>query len=251
MFKGFRTCSILGSRLAALAAMGLLVTTLASPVTVAAQTPALVRPDPLTLGLRAGDQGAVTIRVEGAEGLYGAEVHLTFDPAVLEVVDADATASGVQVKPGEWLKDGFVAVNKADNALGKIDFAVTLLNPAAPVSGSGNLFTVTLRAKANGGSALKIASALLASKEAREIKSAWQDGAVAVSAGGQAPQAPTAPAVAAAPAQASAPATAGTGSPAAETAKPSQVIMPAVAGAAVLFLMAAGVLLAVVVKRRA
>jgi hypothetical protein len=247
MVKAFRTCAGLGSRLAALVVMGLLVTTLAAPATVAAQTPARVRPDPLTLGLRTGEQGAVAVRLEGVEGLYGAEVHLTFDPAVLEVADADAAAPGVQVKPGDWLKDGFVAVNKADNALGKIDFAVTLLNPAAPVSGSGNLFTVNFRAKANGGSPLKTTSVLLANKEAREIRAAWQDGAVAVSAGGQAPPAPTA---AAAAVNTGAPATDGAVSPGAETAKPSQVIMPAVAGAAVLFLLAAGVLLVVVVKRR-
>jgi hypothetical protein len=248
MYKVSRIRSRLGSRLAGLAVLGLLATMLAAPVEAQAPPIVRVRPDPLTLGLRAGEQGVMAIRVESVESLYGAEIHLTFDPAMLEVVDADAAAPGIQVKPGDLLKDGFAAVNKADNAAGKIDFAATLLNPAMPVSGSGNVATVTFRAKANGSSALKIVSALLASKDAKEIKSAWQDGAVTVSAGGQAPQAPT---MAAAPAPTGVPVGIEAAAPAGETTKPSQVVMTALAGAGVLLFLAALIFVVGVVKRRA
>jgi hypothetical protein len=218
-----------------------------------------VRLDPAALGLRPGDQGAVTVRVDNVQGLYGAEVHLAFDPAMLEVVDADPAAAGLQVKPGDWLKDGFVAVNKADNAAGAVDFAVTLLNPAPAITGSGALFSVTLRAKANGNSALRVASALLASKEGTKISATLQDGAVAVSAAGQAPAGvPVAATAAAAPGGVpvgGAPTAAGSGAQPATGAPsasggPSQTLLMALAAGGVLLFLAAIVLVVAVYKRR-
>jgi hypothetical protein len=64
---------------------------------------------------------------------------------------------------------------------------VTLLNPAPPVSGSGVIATITFKAKGNGTSPLKVAKAILASRDGKEIKSVWQNGAVGVSMLGQAP----------------------------------------------------------------
>ena len=96
---------------------------------------ATVRPDPLVLELVPGEQGRVNILILDVQALYAGEFHLVFDPAVLEVVDADPEQAAVQVEPADWWKDGFVAVNRVDNAAGRIDFAATLLNPAGPVSG--------------------------------------------------------------------------------------------------------------------
>ena len=157
----------------------------------------LVRTEPGSIGLRPGEQGTVTVWVENVGGLYGAEFHLRFDPNVVEVVDIDAAKSGVQVKPGDWFKDGFVASNHADNTSGAVDYAVTLLNPAPPLAGSGAIAMITFKAKGVGASALTIEKALLATRDAAEIKSETVDGAVGVSASGQAPQVqstgPTAP----------------------------------------------------------
>jgi len=154
-----------------------------------AASPAILLPDPLSLGLKPGEAGKVALRVQGVENLYGLEVHLSFDPALVEVVDADPAKPGVQIGGGDFLPNGFVAVNNADNATGRIDYAVTLLNPAEPVSGEGVLAAITFEGKANGSSPLKIDKAILASREASEIPSQTQDGVVGVSAGGKAPPA--------------------------------------------------------------
>ena len=157
------------------------------PTVSAANSQPLLRPDPLAVGLKSGEEGTVSILVDNAEQMYGVEFHLQFDPNVVQVVDADSSKPGVQVAAGDWLNNTFVAVNKADNETGKIDFAVTRLNPAPPVSGSGVIATITFKAKNNGTSPLKVEKEIIASREGNEIKSVWQDGAIGVSPLGVAP----------------------------------------------------------------
>lgn len=179
--------------------MGLVATLLAVLAvglasSAAANSGALVRPDPLSLGLKPGDQATVTLLFENVQDLYGVEVHLRFDPSIVEVVDVDAGKPGVQVQAEDWLRDGFVAMNQADNAAGQVDFAVTLLNPAPPVSGSRSFASITFKAKDNGSGPLKIEKAILATRDGQEIQAQWQDGVLGVSPQGQTPdsQAPVA-----------------------------------------------------------
>jgi len=189
----------------------------------AADGAAMVRTDPPSVGLRTGEQATLAIRAENVDNLYGAELHLRFNPAVVEVVDADPSKPDVQIKPGDWLKDSFVAANRADNAAGTVDYAATLLNPAPPVSGGGVLATITFRAKANGVSALAWDKVILATREAKEIKAVAGDGVISVSADGKAPEV-TAPVVAP-PAAGPAPA-----APAANPAPAAPAAGPASAG---------------------
>ncbi len=60
--------------------------------------------------------------------VYGAQVELAFDPAVLEVV-------GSAVTPGACPQPDFVVANSADNTAGTIDYTVTQLNPTPPCDG--------------------------------------------------------------------------------------------------------------------
>lgn len=159
--------------------------------TATASAGTVLRADPPALGLKPGEQGTIALVVENAQDLYGAEFHLTFDPAVVEVVDADAAQAGIQIQSGDWLQNTFVAVNQTDNATGAIDYAVTLLNPAPPLSGTGTLALFTFKAKANGNSVLKIEKALLATRDALEIQAEWRNGAVGVSTSGRAPEVTT------------------------------------------------------------
>ncbi|MBU4224405.1 MAG: cohesin domain-containing protein [Chloroflexi bacterium] len=147
----------------------------------------ILRPDPLSLGLTPDAQGTVTILLEKVQDLYGMEFHLAFDPNVVEVMDADPAKEGVQIEPADWWKDGFVAVNNADNRSGRIAFAATLLNPARPVSGDRAVAVITFRAMKAGVSALSIESAILSTREAEEISYTAQNGGIGVNPSGQAP----------------------------------------------------------------
>lgn len=118
---------------------------------VAAQstTQPTVRPDPAAITATQGQTVTVNFVVEGIANLYGADVRGQFDPALLEVVDANPAAADVQIQPGAFLKPDFVVRQVADNAAGTIWYASTQVSPTLPVSGTGALFTVVFRAKSD------------------------------------------------------------------------------------------------------
>jgi hypothetical protein len=147
----------------------------------AQSTSAVIRFDPQTLGMTPGSQGSVSILVENVADLYGLEFHLRFDPQIAEVVDANPAKGGIQITPGDAWQGGFIAVNHADNVSGKIDFAVTLLNPAQPLSGKLTIATITFQAKNPGTSNLNIESAILSTRDAQKIQYTFQNGAIVVS----------------------------------------------------------------------
>lgn len=100
-----------------------------------------------------GDTVNVDIRVENVTNLYAADIQLKFDAALLQVLDDDLSKSGIQILPGSLFpqtEPNFVVVNLADNAAGTIRFAITLLAPADPVSGSGTLATIRFAARTAG-----------------------------------------------------------------------------------------------------
>lgn len=159
-----------------------------APFLRAAEPQALIHPEPLTLGLKTGESKTISMRVEQAQDLYGLEFHLRFDPDIVRVQDADTETAGVQIEPGAWLPDAFIATNQADNKRGTIDFAATLLNPAPPLNGDGIAATIRFQAVRDGDSPLQIENAMLATRDAQEIKSQAHDGTIGVSASGQAPK---------------------------------------------------------------
>jgi hypothetical protein len=187
-----RRISYPNRRLASLAAaIGLLAATAAGMFAVApvlAAGAAVVLPEPLSVGMRSGEEKSVSIRVENATDLYGIEFQLSFDPKVVQVQDADDSAEGTQLEVGDWMAEGFIAANRVDNKKGTIVFAATLLNPAEPLSGDGTIATIPFIAKGNGTSPLEITKTLLATRDAEEIESQAQNGAIGVSALGQAPR---------------------------------------------------------------
>jgi hypothetical protein len=148
---------------------------------------AILRPDPLSSGLTPNSQGTVKIVIENVQALYGLEFHLTFDPTVVEVVDADPTKAGIQIEPADWWGKGFVAINQVSNESGQIDFAATLLRPASPVIGNQVVAIINFAASKTGTSALSIASAILSTSDAEEIPFTQQSGGIGVNLGGQAP----------------------------------------------------------------
>jgi len=107
----------------------------------------------------AGSSATATISVsienpvENPVELRGIEVHLTFDPAFLEVIDADPYTAGVQIAPADFF-DGEVTIplNLADNTAGTIDFAITHLDgtPVYNTDGLKPVATITFKGKAAG-----------------------------------------------------------------------------------------------------
>lgn len=144
-----------------------------------------VRIAPPSLQVPEGGTVDVAVEVREVEALYGADVAFTFDPQVVEVVDADLSQAGVQVALGLFLDPGFVLRNLADNVQGKVHFAMTQLNPSEAKSGTGVLIVVKLRGKRAGASTpLTLVSAQLARRDGVSIPTTTADGRVEVIAAG-------------------------------------------------------------------
>jgi len=105
---------------------------------------------------------AIQIMVNDVVDLYGVDVRLSFNPAVLEVVD-DLPDSGINIQPEEtFLTNLWVVRNEVNNGTGTIWYAATQLYPSTPKSGSGALATIHLKAKTMGTSAMSFTYTKLA-----------------------------------------------------------------------------------------
>ena len=115
----------------------------------AAASPAqdtIVRCDPKTIAGSLGQTVTVDIYVQNVAELYGADVRLGFDTTKVQVVDADAAATGVQIEPLDtFLSPDFVVRKVADNDAGTIWYAATQVNPSVEVTGSGPLARIILQ----------------------------------------------------------------------------------------------------------
>jgi hypothetical protein len=125
--------------------------------------------DPATLNLAPGKVGLLELRVDNIVQLAGVEMSLTYDPALLEVVDADPATEGTQIAHGDFLSADFVVRNAADLATGTVDYAIACMPLDKAVSGSGVLAQITFRALAEGETLVTIRSALLADMQQQPI----------------------------------------------------------------------------------
>jgi len=145
---------------------------------------------PATQTIAAGATTTVAFHVADVDSLYGYQAEIAFDPAVLEVVDADAGTTGVQVALGTWLEPDFVFLNKADNSAGTIVLALSQLAPSPAVSGSGDLVTITFRGLAMGVSSIRFTDLTLANIDSEVIAITHQDAQLVVSGGTPSPTPP-------------------------------------------------------------
>ncbi len=128
------------------------------PPTVQADGDGRLRLSATDTTLSVNQEVTVDVQVENIPTIYGADIRLTFDPNVLEVVDADEDSPGIQLHPGQFIdpEKSFILQLSADNEAGTVDYALSLLNPAPPVEGKGILVQITFRAKAEGDTPITI-----------------------------------------------------------------------------------------------
>jgi LysM repeat protein len=136
--------------------------------------------DPVAQQIQLGDKATVTARAENIANVYGIELHIQFNPAGLEVEDADSQQDGIQLQSSDFFKPDFVVQNRADNELGTIDYAVTLLAPRESVEGSGVLVTINFVSKQQGNYSVLFKEVKLASPDGLRIPAETVDGQIAV-----------------------------------------------------------------------
>jgi hypothetical protein len=133
-----------------------------------AQT-ATVRVMPALIQINPGQTAELAIEVVDVQNLYGFDLQLAFNPGVMEVVDANPNQSGVQVIQGDFMDQGFEAVNEVDNTTGTLRFVMTQLNPSQPKSGTGMLVRLQLRGLSGGSTPLTLAFAELVDRDANVL----------------------------------------------------------------------------------
>jgi LysM repeat protein len=144
-----------------------------------AQGAATLRVDPSTSSVQVNSSTNVAIKVDNIANLSAFELHLSFDPAVLEVTG---------MTNGGFVAADFTVQNTFDNAAGTIDYAIAQLN-RAPAQGSGTLFTIALRAKATGSSTVTTRTTpaapdgfILSDQNGMSIQASWVPGTINVGA---------------------------------------------------------------------
>jgi len=85
------------------------------------------------------------IWVDNVEDLYALELELKFDPAAIQLADANAEQDGLQIQPGQSPAPDFIAVNSGDNQSGVVRYVVTQVAPRQGFSGSGVVATLLLK----------------------------------------------------------------------------------------------------------
>jgi hypothetical protein len=107
---------------------------------------AVVKLVPQSTVAQVGDVFALDVVIEGARDLYGMQFDLLFDPMMLEVLDEDLEAPGVQIQPGTFPSPSqkFKAENFVNNATGEIRYSFTLVDEQA-LNGNGLVARMRLR----------------------------------------------------------------------------------------------------------
>lgn len=106
------------------------------------------------------------IHVADVENLYALDVKVAFDPSIVEAVDLDPIAEGVNIQPvNGWIDAAYWAINNVNNATGEIHYAVTMFNPSEPANGSGNVAKISLRAKGIGTGQIRVTEATLSDRD--------------------------------------------------------------------------------------
>ncbi len=163
-----------------------LITILALLATASLAFPAAAAAPTVSLGnavleVAAGQTAPLSVAVTDVQDLYGMEIHLRFDPAVIQVVDADPGKAGIQIAAGDFLSADFVAQNQADNQVGSIDYAATQVNPKEPRSGSGALLVIQFQGGAAGRtSQLEVTNGILTTRDGDVLPVTFTSGEVRV-----------------------------------------------------------------------
>lgn len=177
-----------GALLVVLTLAGLVAGALGAPHSAQASPPrqgtTTVAVTPASAELQCGATQDIAIRINDVTDLFGVDVRLTYDTDVLEVVDANPSAPGVQVASGD-LPDvsagaGYVQINAVDVDTGAISYAAIRLSPAPAQSGSGVIASVTFRGKAAGTSPVTLVAVALSDKTADQIPAVPVSGEIEV-----------------------------------------------------------------------
>jgi hypothetical protein len=136
--------------------------------------------DPNPAEVSVNGEVTVDVMISDVADLYGASLTIAFDQTLVEVVDMDGGASGVQIDPGSCPIPDFIVQNNANNSTGVINFDVSSLAPSPPCNGTGVVASITFRGLAEGNSPLVFTDWLLSDTNGFEIPATASSGEIVI-----------------------------------------------------------------------
>lgn len=155
--------------------VAVLVLTASGVFTALAAAAATLSVSPSVVSAGVGTNTSVQLEIASLENVQGADVRFSFDPSVIQVVDADGVAAGVQVSPGDCPAPDFVILNTVDNTAGTGRYAAVefITNCTA-----GDVFSITISCIAGGSSPITITEAEVSDPNGVLIENTVFDGTV-------------------------------------------------------------------------
>jgi LysM repeat protein len=146
-----------------------------------AQTTTLIKivPDEATISV--GQTIEVVVQAENIANLYGVELLITFDPNLLEVVDADPNREGTQITAGSFLNGGLEGANSVTN--GNIEYIMQQVSPNPPSNGSGPLAHIVFKGLGSGTASIRVEDLNLSDPDGNGIGSAIHGALITIQAG--------------------------------------------------------------------
>ena len=144
------------------------------------QTPELeIYPD--TQEVNTGQVYQFQVEVIGAVEINAFDIHLAYDPDVIEIQDADDDLDGIQVGFGDFLVPDFVLKNEVDEEAGTIWVVMTQVYPSLPKTGDGVLLVIDFMAiRPNQETDVQVSKAVLATGTGREFETTGTPGTIEV-----------------------------------------------------------------------
>jgi len=122
----------------------------------------------------------VNIQIDDIENFYGNQLEITYDPTIIEVVDAYSFQPGVQIQHGDFLTPDTVIKNIADNATGLIKYSTSLQGNKPGIDGSGILAQIAFRGLVSGTSPISLTSVTLSDPQSVAINVTEKGGQIVV-----------------------------------------------------------------------
>jgi LysM repeat protein len=138
-----------------------------------------ITPDAATIAV--GQTVEMIVQIEDVANLYGVEMLITFDHALLEVLDADPNRPGVQITAGEFLSGGMNDTNIVTE--GSIEYIMQQAAPANPSNGAGALARITFRGIGSGVAAINVADLTLYNQAGQGLGAGIRGAQITVQAG--------------------------------------------------------------------
>jgi len=135
-------------------------------------------PDPIEISLEGTHD--VNIMVENVEGLYAVELRISFPSGLTQVIDADPSVPGVQLRDGDIFTgfDSYTIQNSANNTYGQIEYIRSVTGSELGKDGGGIIATIPLQGVAAGQGAMAFVEVVLCEREGISILATYRDSQV-------------------------------------------------------------------------